>query len=287
MRPPDFMKISGNPQPSGLTLNARAQSARTDTSGRTKEMSPQEKNLRALKERLGNLQAMLSPKQEAAAKLSRLKRLLDTMMTVLKATLQIMTPEQAKNMVRRLKSIAKELAAVAHSLNSENGKSRGAVTLKVDITRPDATMQTASQAEGAAREAARQAAGAANEAQSEAAAASASAKTLAMEEAGEADGPDGEASGSRGATASDQGLRRMLKETTLLLKALLSLLKTRLKDREGKEEAVTVGKYITELERELGQGYGVDVGTDAGIGGMRDAPVSTDAPATVSINVRV
>jgi hypothetical protein len=282
------MEISGNPPLSGQIPGFRARFAWVEDSDRARETSPQEESLRALKGCLKSLQATSSPKQRDAARVAQLKRQLDTMMDILRDTLPFLTPEQARNLVRQLKGIARELASIARRMNGGNGGGGGGmIAFKINITLPDAAAQSASQAEAAAGEAAQAAASQAREAQG----ASAVAETQAVEEAREADESgeaggtdDGEGStGTRGATASDRGLRKTLEEALLQLKALLSLLKSRLKDREGKKEAVAAEKYVAELEKELKQD--VDAGTKAGgIYGAQGVPVAVDAPAAVSID---
>jgi hypothetical protein len=278
------MKIPENSAPFGLALQPRA-STRTNTAGRAREMSPQEKNLRALN---SSLRTQFSPKQQAAGKVGWLRHRLEMM----KAMLQFATPAQAKHLLRELKGIAKELASVARSLNTmDGGTLSGTVTFSVDAVRPGDTADAAApdaaraaeQAQAAAGEAA-EAAAEARTAQSETVAAAAATETTMVDETDEADEADGPGEGhgtaaASGATASDRGLRQALVETARLVREILDRLKAMLTDKDNRKVAAETEKILVELNRELSRG------ADAGFYSAQGAPVSVAEPTFAGVDV--
>ncbi|MDR3222019.1 MAG: hypothetical protein LBU46_08475 [Candidatus Accumulibacter sp.] len=279
-----IMEISGNLRPSDTGMQAYTQFARADRADNAKE-SMLERNLRDLRtlnDNLKSMQAAISPKQQAANRLGYMRQRLEAM----KFMLRFATPEQAKEMVRELKSMAKEMASIARSLKGGGGTQTmafdvampnvGAITAGEDsAASADATAQAVKQAEATAS----QAAALAQEAQEEAGVAGEQTADASDKEGGTREAENGNrpapSSASRKSDSSDKSLRTALAETAKLLKQVLTLLKPRLTDKEGKEDAAATERYLGYVQEALSQGSFYDV---QGVPALVEAPV-------VNINV--
>lgn len=199
-------------------------------SERSDDEDPLTKRLRDMQEGLHRLQAMPSPqetaRQRASARVEMLKRQIEQLRSLLIGA----TPQMAKALVRQIASLAGELANIAKQLGGGSA-SGGAASSAVAVPQGAGESQSVA-AESAAAEAA-----AADE--QEPTATPAPAPSVAAQ------------SGDEG--GSDKQLRTSLEEAAKRLKALIELLKARLRDgnRQQQDDLRQAEKAMHDLDETL------------------------------------
>jgi hypothetical protein len=233
------------------------------------------KQLKDWQEARNNVKALSAfkhnPKQAALEKAGMLRQRLE----MLKEMLRFATPEMARALAQELKSIAKELKAVGQSV----GNSSSAST--TSISESEAAVPT-------------EAAGAAS--------ATASAQNIASETASE-DPEDADATGVGYASTQESGngadnvgestdgidnetLRKVLRDTGQLLKALIERLKAKLRegDKEAKRDLQAAEKNLADLDKTLSQNSGTGFYTAQGNVGAETIGSFTSVPPVLSGN---
>ena len=212
-----------------------------------------------------------NPKQAALEKAGMLRQRLE----MLKEMLRFATPEMAKALAQELKSIAKELKAVGQSVGNSSSAS---IT---SISESEAAVPT-------------EAAGAAS--------ATASAQNTASETASE-DPEDADATGAGYASTQESGngadnvgestdgidnetLRKVLRDTGQLLKALIERLKAKLRegDKEAKRDLQAAEKSLADLDKTLSQNSGTGFYTAQGNVSAESIGTFTSVPPVLSGN---
>ena len=215
-----------------------------------------------------------NPKQAALEKAGMLRQRLE----MLKEMLRFATPEMAKALAQELKSIAKELKAVGQSVGNSSSAS---IT---SISESEAAVPT-------------EAAGAAS--------ATASTQNTASETASEdpEDPEDADATGAGYASTQESGngadnvgestdgidnetLRKVLRDTGQLLKALIERLKAKLRegDKEAKRDLQAAEKSLADLDKTLSQNSGTGFYTAQGNVGVETIGSFTSVPPVLSGN---
>ncbi len=212
-----------------------------------------------------------NPKQAALEKAGMLRQRLE----MLKEMLRFATPEMARALAQELKSIAKELKAVGQSVGNSSSAS---IT---SISESEAAVPT-------------EAAGAAS--------ATASAQNTASETASE-DPEDADATGAGYASTQESGngadnvgestdgidnetLRKVLRDTGQLLKALIERLKAKLRegDKEAKRDLQAAEKSLADLDKTLSQNSGTGFYTAQGNVSAESIGTFTSVPPVLSGN---
>jgi len=278
------MKLDTSTWAGSISLLASAGTKRKAGNPLREADNPQAKWTQDIKSALQRLKAMPSAKdsakQAATAKAAFIKRQLDS----LKAMLLHASPEQAAAIARQVRGLAKELAALGHSLNT-GGSSAG-------TTQPSAGAQPSADASSAeASPEAAPVADAAAGAQGTSVATEADVAASADESSDEAGDEDDQATADpttteakenngTNATDDDKGLRAALLEARRVLKQIVTLLKAKLAaaDKETKGNIQAAEKSLNELDNTLAQGAGSDLYTALGSlgSGLADSSISID-----------
>ena len=271
------MKLDSSTWAGSISLLASAGTKRKTGSALREADDPQAKWMQDVKSALQRLKSMPSAKdsakEAATAKAAFIKRQLDS----LKAMLLHASPEQAAVIARQVRGLAKELAALGHSLKT--GGSSASTTV------PSAGAEAGAAATAA--ETSPEAAPVAEAAQGTSVAAEAGVTATADESGDEddqaaADPATTEAKENKDANAADddKGLRAALLEARKVLKQIIALLKAKLAaaDKETKGDVQAAEKSLNELNNTLAQGAGSDLYTALGSlgSGLADSSISVD-----------
>ncbi|MBP8278734.1 MAG: hypothetical protein KAX55_17770 [Propionivibrio sp.] len=239
------------------------------------------KQLKDWQEARNNVKALSAfkhnPKQAALEKAGMLRQRLE----MLKEMLRFATPEMAKALAQELKSIAKELKALGQSVGNNSSTS----------------MISTSGAEAAVPAEALSAASATASAET-------TANETATEESSDADAAEeGDAStqelGKRTDNAGESAdgidndsLRKVLRDTGQLLKALIERLKAKLRegDKEAKRDLQAAEKSLADLDKTLSQNSGTGFYTAQGNAGAETIGSFTTVTPTLmgnAVNISV
>jgi hypothetical protein len=270
------MKLDSSTWAGSISLLASAGTKRKAGNPLREADDPQAKWMQDVKSALQRLKTMPSAKdsakEAATAKAAFIKRQLDS----LKAMLLHASPEQAAAIARQVRGLAKELAALGHSLKT--GGSSTSTTLPSAGAEAGAA---ATAAETSPEAASAQVAAIAAEGDISATAAEDSSETGEDDQAA-ADPATTEAKENKDANAADddKGLRAALLEARKVLKQTIALLKAKLAaaDKETKGDVQAAEKSLNELNNTLAQGAGSDLYTALGSlgGGLADLSISVD-----------